>query len=267
MKKSASPNTFRTKDELHEAVCRLETEKGYGNERSHGFFVNGQAFLTFPPSHYTSGGMIDETIFAALVSGKKALVVGAGAAFLEEILVELGVPASNLILCDLEKVTESHMVDRNVPDYFKFYKMDMLKQWPNFDSLVDFVFFPHVLGTVFDRMEKRNRKPITDMALAAKITDFKQIYGEYGGKDQIHSDISFLTQQGIYLAIESITLKEVLDLQRHVISEALAKLTSSGQIRIGGLSIPYHQMCYVHRELSSQYASLIVTPELTVIQK
>jgi len=87
-------------DRIRQAEERLFADQFSENDASM-MQSGGRRFWHFRPSHHIATGlMTEEDIMLLSQPGKRLLSVGASPAFLERILVELGVPPANVLLAD-----------------------------------------------------------------------------------------------------------------------------------------------------------------------
>lgn len=89
----------------------------------------------YRPSHHVKTGLVTEEDVALLSQpGKRILSVGAHPAYLERVLVELGIPADHILVADkLADITSAS----DIPSQ----PFDMLEEWPDI-GLFDLIVFP-----------------------------------------------------------------------------------------------------------------------------
>lgn len=100
-------------------------------------------YAAFNPVAYFSdmSPMITPEVVKGLRSGKKALSIGVGQAYLEQGLVMgLGVPPEAIALNDV--------ADHGVPAGLAFHQFDCRTQWPSGIGKFDYILFPQSLVTV-----------------------------------------------------------------------------------------------------------------------
>ena len=89
----------------------------------------------YRPSHHVKTGLVIEADIALLSQpGKRILSVGAQPAYLERVLVELGVPAGNILVAD---TLPAIMGASEIPSV----AFDMLQEWPEI-GMFDLILFP-----------------------------------------------------------------------------------------------------------------------------
>ncbi len=89
----------------------------------------------YRPSHHVKTGLVTEADVALLSQpGKRILSVGAHPAYLERVLVELGIPADNILIADKHPdITGA----ADIPSV----EFDMLEEWPDI-GMFDLIVFP-----------------------------------------------------------------------------------------------------------------------------
>lgn len=109
---------------------------------------DGYSWL-YRPSHHASTGLITAADIRPLsLPGKRMLSVGGHPAYLERTLVELGVPAENIVAADVLPA----IAEANLP--FETVCFDMLGPWPEIGTF-DLIVFPESLCIALtDRLKK-----------------------------------------------------------------------------------------------------------------
>jgi hypothetical protein len=104
----------------------------------------------YRPSHHIQTGLITEKEIDALKKGKRLLSVGAYPAYLERLLIELGVPAENIVVTD----SNPQLSDHASP--LQSFIFDCTKDWPDL-GLFDLIIFPESLCIALtDRIKQEN---------------------------------------------------------------------------------------------------------------
>ncbi len=109
---------------------------------------DGYSWL-YRPSHHASSGLVTAADIVTLSKpGKRLLSVGGHPAYLERMLVALGVPAENIVAADvLPAITEANLPFGNAC-------FDMLGPWPEIGTF-DLILFPESLCIALtDRLKK-----------------------------------------------------------------------------------------------------------------
>jgi len=127
---------------------------------------DGYSWL-YRPSHHAATGLVverDMTMFSK--PGARVLSVGGHPAYLERMLVELGVPAANIVVAD----TISALTEADFP--FETLRFDMLEPWPEIGTF-DLILFPESLCIALtDRIKSvapAGDGPFATDALEAKL--------------------------------------------------------------------------------------------------
>jgi hypothetical protein len=109
---------------------------------------DGYSWL-YRPSHHASTGLVTAADIRSLsLPGMRLLSVGGHPAYLERTLVELGVPASNIVAADVLPA----IAEANLP--FETACFDMLGPWPEMGAF-DRIIFPESLCIALtDRLKK-----------------------------------------------------------------------------------------------------------------
>jgi hypothetical protein len=104
----------------------------------------------YRPSHHIESGLITEKDIEDLKSGKILLSVGAHPAYLERVLLELGVPALSITLADKDPGLS------DMAGEMKHAVFDMTKPWPSIGSF-DLIIFPESLCIALsNKVEQEN---------------------------------------------------------------------------------------------------------------
>jgi hypothetical protein len=98
-------------------------------------YAHNDGYVYYGAAWHAQTGLIDEGMIASLCNGKRMLSVGAGVAYLEQILVRcLGIPRENLVLADIKDI---------LPQGFNRLVFDMYGPWPKKTrESFDYVIFP-----------------------------------------------------------------------------------------------------------------------------
>lgn len=109
---------------------------------------DGYSWLYRPSHHASTGLVIDSDVKFLSRPGARLLSVGGHPAYLERTLVELGVPAGNIVAADvLPAITDSNLA-------FETACFDMLGPWPEMGTF-DRIIFPESLCIALtDRLKK-----------------------------------------------------------------------------------------------------------------
>ena len=111
---------------------------------------NNSYFYFAPSWHFRSGLITENDVKNFLFdSSKKLLSIGSGAAFLEKLLVKLGIGKDNIVLSDIDP--------KDLPHSFKSKIIDMYSNWADLgNEQYDLIIFPEsVLINRFDTDEQR----------------------------------------------------------------------------------------------------------------
>lgn len=233
-----------------------------GRFEGHIHEVGDVPYKFFRPSHHVKTGLIDDGVFSSLRRGKNMLTVGCGPAYLEQCLAILGVVRGNLVLSDKTRIDLEDIGREGVPRDMEFHQFDMLGTWPDFRRLFDYLIFPDAFGVVFELMGRPLGAPYEQArpegAIISAFNNENSSMVAHNHPDKI---------SGICSITERITHPGLLERQRHVIRESLSRLHPGGQIRIGGLQIPYNQLCHLHQRMRGEYSNLEAHSELAIITK
>lgn len=159
----------REQDPFVERVRKLE-ERLFGAALSGGSRIgsDGREFWHFRPSHHAATGLLTAEDIALLSEpGRRLLSVGAYPAFLERLLLELGVPGENILLADSDPAIES--VAGTIPSAI----FDACEPWPDVGTF-DRIIFPESLAIALsDRMRENASRDLQqkDKFEAALLAD------------------------------------------------------------------------------------------------
>ncbi len=93
----------------------------------------------YRPSHHVASGLIKEEDIAAFAKpGKRLLSIGAHPAYLERLLLKLGILPGNIVIADNDHAFD----DRTGP--LEKVTLDLIKPWPEIGSF-DLILFPESL--------------------------------------------------------------------------------------------------------------------------
>ncbi len=150
MKRKKAPASQRP---FVERVRELEERLYAGKLRDDdpGLMKEERRFWHFRPSHHAATGLITQEDIALLSRpGKRLLSVGASPAFLERLLVDLGVPAQNIL------VTDKDPAITNAAGPIPSLAFDMHGTWPETGTF-DRIIFPESLCiAIRDRLPKED---------------------------------------------------------------------------------------------------------------
>ncbi|NOS67771.1 MAG: hypothetical protein HOO67_05415 [Candidatus Peribacteraceae bacterium] len=111
---------------------------------------HGKYSWLYRPSHHIASGLLtqDDSAFL-LVPGRRLLSVGSHPVFLEKILIEVGIPAENILVADVNP--ELSQAAASIPSVV----FDMNEQWPDI-GMFDLIIFPESLCiAIRDNMKDR----------------------------------------------------------------------------------------------------------------
>ncbi len=116
---------------------------------------NQKDFWLYRPSHHIATGLITEEDIELLKKpDRRLLSVGACPAYLERLLIELGVPADNILVADNDPALS------DIPGPIQKIIFDMNEAWP-LTGTFDRIIFPESLCiSISDRM-REDPKPVT----------------------------------------------------------------------------------------------------------
>lgn len=112
---------------------------------------DGYSWL-YRPAHHIETGLITEQDIDALKNGKKLLSIGAHPAYLERLLVALGVPAENIVIAD----SNPALLTLDTP--IQKLCFDCTKEWPAL-GLFEYIIFPESLCIALTDTIKQNEMP------------------------------------------------------------------------------------------------------------
>jgi hypothetical protein len=112
-------------EKRHRVTDRINEDRAAGGQYWH-----------FEPDYYHKIGLITpEFVNELLTTDERILTVGSGPAYLEQFLVEIGVPKERILLSDIE--------DKHLPKDFPHVIFDATQEWPDeLDTEFQYVIFP-----------------------------------------------------------------------------------------------------------------------------
>lgn len=124
------------------------------------YIVHKGTYYYYAPTHHFRSGLINEKDVADFsTNGEKTLLsVGSGPAYLERLLVKLGVPIKNITLTDINT--------QNCPGDFQIKKMDMYASWSILDKKqYDLIIYPEsvTLNHYFNHKESLIEKNLSHL--------------------------------------------------------------------------------------------------------
>ncbi len=118
-------------------------------------------YFYFAPSWHFRSGLVSERDVQDFLShdSKKILSIGSGAAFLEKLLVKLGINKENITLSDINP--------KDLPSEFKSKTIDMYSDWGDLDQeQYDLIIFPEsVLLNVRFKIDKQRQDGLYHLIL------------------------------------------------------------------------------------------------------
>lgn len=162
-------------------------------------------YFYFSPSHHVRTGLLTQSDIVDFKSNefKKILSVGSGPAYLERLLVKLGIHQDNIILADVNAI--------HLPKNFKNKIFDMYEDWPEFgDEKFDLIIFPEsaIFGKIGDIDPEKEHQKFQETLYKLISFAFKNLV--VGGEIRINGPLNTWKKPHSYF-ISQIPIDLVID--------------------------------------------------------